>query len=79
MKQRRITKSGGITLPTDIRRDMGFTAGTPVDIVPMSGTLVIRQRVPRCTFCQSTEGVSTFRNKTVCKACAIAIQEVANG
>lgn len=68
-KFKRIGKSGGITIPAELRRDWGYTSGDAVEINPENGDLVIKKYVPKCFLCGSSENVKRFKGKDVCKSC----------
>ena len=74
VKQKVISKSGGITIPSDIRREYNsFLAGEAVDMHVDDGKLVIAPHTPRCIFCDSMEDVAKHAGKNVCKSCIRAM------
>jgi len=64
-----IGKSGGVTIPSDIRREYNFQGGEAVDITVNDGRLVIGPHTPRCIFCQSQENVGKYMGRYVCRSC----------
>jgi len=79
VKQKKINGSGGVTIPSDIRRDLGFEKGTGVDIEVQAGKLIISKRTPRCTLCGGTEKVIKHFNKDVCHQCINDMEARING
>ncbi len=77
-KSKRISKAGGVTIPADIRRDMGFDSGSAVDISVSRGSLIVAPHTPRCCFCDSTENVKVHMNKRVCAKCIKSMGELIN-
>lgn len=70
VKQKVISKSGGLTIPSTIRREYNsFLAGEAVDYHMDDGKLVIAPHTPRCIFCSSIKDVAKHAGKNVCKAC----------
>ncbi len=70
VKQKVISKHGGLTIPSDIRREYNaFLGGEAVDIQMNDGKLVIAPHNPRCIFCSGIENVSKHAGKNVCKLC----------
>jgi len=68
-KHKVISKSGGLTIPADIRREYSFGSGEAVDIIISDGRLVLSPHTPRCLFCENTDKVSRFMGRYVCRAC----------
>lgn len=64
-----LNKSGGLTIPSELRREYNFMGGQAVDIVADDGRLVISQHTPRCLFCQGAEGVGKYMGRYVCRSC----------
>ena len=76
-KYKKISKSGGLTIPSDIRREFDYTPGDAVDINVEKGKLIITPHTPRCTFCSGVSKVEKYKGKGVCKACVtILVKEV---
>jgi transcriptional pleiotropic regulator of transition state genes len=74
VKSKVISKSGSLTIPSDIRREYySFLAGEAVDITVDDGKLVITPHAPRCIFCDSIQHVVKFQGKHACKECIAAM------
>jgi len=78
MKSKRINKSGGLTIPSDIRRDLGFDAGSAVDLSVEGGKVVIEAHTPRCSICDSVEDLIVYKDKRFCKGCITEMGKEAN-
>jgi len=73
IKHKVIGKSGGITIPADIRREYNFLGGEAVDITIYDGRLLISPHTPRCIFCQEVEKVGKYMGRYVCRICVAAM------
>jgi transcriptional pleiotropic regulator of transition state genes len=77
IKHKVINKSGGLTIPADIRREYGFLGGEAVDITVYEGQLLIEPHTPRCIFCRGVDDVGKYRGRCVCQLCvADMVREV---
>jgi transcriptional pleiotropic regulator of transition state genes len=80
IRSKRISKNGGLTIPSDIRREYNsFLGGEAVELSMEDGKLVITPHTPRCIFCfcNSVEDVRKFKGKYVCKECIAVMAEEA--
>ncbi|MEY8355238.1 AbrB/MazE/SpoVT family DNA-binding domain-containing protein [Lachnospiraceae bacterium 54-53] len=67
---KKLSKSGGITIPRLMRQELGFFPGTAVDIsTTEDGGFLIRKHIPCCHICGSTEQTATLAGFTLCKSC----------
>ena len=74
MNTKRVTKSGGISIPVGLRRELNLQPGDALDVeVDGIGRVILAPHLPRCVFCGSTEGVVTYNGKGICQACADAV------
>lgn len=69
IKTKKIGKSGGITIPSDIRRAIDMDKGAAVDIEVDAGRLIISKHTPRCMFCETIESVVRHQNNYICGNC----------
>lgn len=72
---KKISKAGGITLPVEIRRDFGFSAGQGVDIHVQGEEIVIKKYVPRCLLCGNDQEVLKYVDRHFCKVCIKKMSE----
>ena len=79
MRQKKITKAGGFTIPRELRVDSGMIAGVPVDIELVSTKdgeeLRIRKHTKSCHFCGKADEVAEVCGIEICRECAGKIQE----
>lgn len=73
---KRITKSGGITIPRGMREETGIRPGVPVDVVADGEGIHIMKHVPVCRFCGSVDDVAAACGIKICRECAGKIGEV---
>lgn len=74
--QKRMGKKGTLTIPQQLRHQLGFQGGTALDItVTEDGGLLLQKHLPTCNICGSTQGVVNFKGFSVCRECSRGIQE----
>ena len=71
---RNIDELGRIVVPKEIRQRFGIAKNDPVEIYVENENIILRKYTPVCHFCGSTENVSSFKDKCICKKC---IEELA--
>ncbi len=69
MKSKKITKAGGLTIPSDLRRALNLIPGDAVDIEQEGRTLIITPHIERCFICQSECNVVSYKGKSFCSEC----------
>lgn len=75
-KHKKLSRASGITIPKDIRLELGFAPGIALDLMPTdAGELLIRKHTASCRFCGSPENVIKFRGEEICAQCAGLIAE----
>lgn len=72
---KKISKSGSITLPAALRREYGLTDGERFKIVVDSedGTILLQRTEGSCLFCQSGNELIVFHGRFVCGSCVEAM------
>lgn len=71
MNTKRVSKSGGISIPVGLRRELTIRPGDALDVeTDAQGNVILKRHLPRCVFCGSTENVSIFMGKGICRNCA---------
>lgn len=70
MPVKRITKSGGITLPRQVREETGLLPGVAVDVVAGKDGVYFAKHVPACFHCGNVDGVQETCGLEICPACA---------
>lgn len=74
---RRVDDLGRIVLPAEMRRLLGIAAGDEL-VISVEGAAISLTKLERsCTFCGSSEGLRTYREKQVCRGCVGDLAPVA--
>ena len=73
---RHIDELGRIVIPKEMRRKMDIQNNDPVEIFVEGDHILLAKYVSSCIFCGSTEEVTLFKDKRICKAC---LRELAQG
>ena len=76
MKYKKVTKSGGITIPRVLRQESGLFPGVPVDISAGENGILISKHIPACCCCGTVEEVQIVCDLEICRNCAGKIAEV---
>lgn len=68
---KKISKSGSITLPAALRRDYGLTDGERFKIVVdgEDGSILLQRTEGSCLFCGSGNELIVFNGRFVCATC----------
>lgn len=72
---KRLTSKSGITIPKQLRAELGFTPGMAVDMETTSKGVLLYQHRPTCRFCGRIEDVVTVAQMQMCRACAAALKQ----
>lgn len=68
--ERKISKSGGITIPSNLRLQLGIQGKEKINIETRdNGDIVIKRIQGTCIFCSSVDNVQSFKGKFVCDRC----------
>lgn len=68
--ERKISNTGGITIPKSMRRELGIEGREKVNLKPqVNGSILIDRIEGTCIFCSSTENVTAYKGKFVCASC----------
>lgn len=78
MISKKITKSGGITIPKTVRAEAGVHPGNAVDVRTDGDSIVITPHVPTCKFCGSVDDVKSVIGIEICRKCAEEIAKAVN-
>lgn len=74
---KRLTSKSGVTIPKDMRINLGWQPGMSVDLdTTADGALLIRPHINRCRFCGAIENVHKYKDICVCAECAAEMKEV---
>ncbi|WP_435924831.1 AbrB/MazE/SpoVT family DNA-binding domain-containing protein [Paenibacillus sp. DYY-L-2] len=68
---KKINKTGAITLPSALRRDFGLTGGEKfkIEVCAEDGTILLQRTNGQCLFCDSDKQLIVHRGRFVCANC----------
>ncbi len=66
---RPLDKMGRVVLPIELRKTLDLPSGTPIEIYVEGDKIILHKFQHKCEFCDSTEHISEFKGKFVCKDC----------
>ncbi len=72
---KKISKSGSVHLPKELRSEIGMPTGCAVDINTDGKSITIQKHIPICSFCGSAEDVLNVLGIEICRHCAEKIKE----
>ena len=61
--------AGRIVLPVEIRKTLRWRPGDPIEILADEESVMLRRYQPGCVFCGEVKGLTTFKERRVCKWC----------
>lgn len=76
-KHKKITRSGSITIPKDLRLSAGVLPGIAVDLTETEEGILISKHVPTCCFCGSPDKVISYHETEICSNCISVMSEEA--
>ncbi|ABZ83532.1 transcriptional regulator, abrb family [Heliomicrobium modesticaldum Ice1] len=76
---RKVDELGRVVIPIELRRTMGIDEKDPLEIYVDAEKIILKKYEPACIFCGSAIDVQNFRNKIVCKECAVSMAQNAAG
>lgn len=72
---KKISKSGSITIPVNLRRDLGIEGGERFRLeVQPSGEILLKRTYGSCIFCKSDEELKAYKGKFICAKCVAMIK-----
>lgn len=79
MLSRVIDELGRISIPFELRREIGLNEKDVVEIFVQDNSLVIKKSISSCIFCGSIEKLRTIKKKCICDDCLQSASAVAVG
>lgn len=74
--QKRMGKTGTLTIPQHLRHQFGYQGGAAVNITPTEdGGLLIQKHRPTCNICRGTYEVVKYKGFDICRECFLGIRE----
>lgn len=76
--QKKLGKKGTLTIPQQLRHQLGLQGGAALDITTTEdGGLLLQKHLPACNICGGTQGVVKFKGFDICRECRQGLREVA--
>lgn len=66
---RKVDDLGRIVLPKELRTVLNIAERDPLEIFVNGGYIMLQKYEPSCIFCGSSDEVSSFKTKSLCKSC----------
>jgi transcriptional pleiotropic regulator of transition state genes len=66
---RKVDDLGRIVLPVELRRLHGIQTGDALEISVDGDAIVLRKLAQGCVFCGAGDGLTTYRDRSVCGPC----------
>ena len=77
INEKKISKSGSITIPSSLRRQLGIENGERVKIdVNDTGEIILSRITGSCIMCGGNDELIKVDNKYICKACISKINDI---
>lgn len=73
---RRVDELGRIVIPKEMRNKMNIEEDTPMEIFVDGDKIILTKYAPCCAFCQSENGITEFKGRTICKTCLEEIKDL---
>ncbi len=73
---RQLDSLGRIVLPIELRRTLEINTKDHLEILVEGSSVILRKYEPNCHFCGSSHGLSTFKDRLICKHCLKELQEL---
>lgn len=75
--EKKIGRSGGITIPAHLRRDLGIQGGERVRIdVEGNGDIVIKRLMGSCVICGEDYNLRSLGKRFICEKCISEIKKI---
>ena len=71
---RQLDSLGRIVLPIELRRSLDINTKDMLEIYVDGNTIQLRKYEPNCHFCGGSQGLTSFKEKLVCKNCLKALK-----
>jgi len=73
---RKIDELGRIVLPIEIRRMLDIKSGDGVEMFSDKDRIILQKYAPSCIFCGEADGIVTYKEKRICKACIAEMKDI---
>lgn len=77
INEKKISKAGGVTIPSSLRRELGIENGERVKIdVNNAGDIILKRITGSCIMCGGNDELIKLDNKYICKGCISKINDI---
>ena len=73
---RQLDSLGRIVLPIELRRTLDIKTKDMLEILVEGNSVILRKYEPNCHFCGSSSGLSSYRDKMICRRCLKELKEL---
>ena len=73
---RKVDELGRMVLPSELRKRFRIHEGDHLAIHVEEERIVLTKVETGCVFCDSTDGLSKYRDKLICRTCMSAIRDI---
>ena len=73
---RQLDSLGRIVLPIELRRTLDIKTKDMLEIMVEGNSVILRKYEPNCHFCGGSSGLSSYRDKLVCRRCLKELKEL---
>lgn len=73
---RQLDSLGRIVLPIELRRTLDIKTKDMLEILMEGNTVVLRKYESNCHFCGGNSGLTSYKDKMICKRCLKEIKEL---
>ena len=73
---RQLDALGRVVLPIELRRTLDIKTRDMLEIMVEGQSIILRKYEPNCYFCGSGSGLTTYRDKLICKRCLNEIKSL---
>ncbi len=73
---RQLDSLGRVVLPIELRRTLDIQTKDMLEILVEGNSVILRKYEPNCHFCGGSSGLTSFRDKMVCRRCLRELKEL---
>jgi len=66
---RRVDELGRVVIPIELRRTLDIAERDSMEIYVSDGSIILKKHQPTCIFCNSTNNLIVYKDKSVCANC----------
>ena len=65
-----------VVLPIELRRTLDINTRDMLEILVDNNSIILRKYEPNCHFCGSSTGLSSYRDKLICRRCLKELKDL---